>query len=161
MELAEFLVHAKLATYAAGGGAHARLIEDGGKELLFQEGPYIYRDRYYGGEPFAGEEVVLCEGRVIWAMNYYGHLTTQEVDSSAVYTFLRRALQRVQAGRPFRGPEFWIDGDWEYRDCHESTWDGKPSHGEAGCFEREEQILFRGTEVYRLVYHGGRVGAHT
>jgi hypothetical protein len=72
MRFEQFLIKAKLHTYASSGESGERSLEDGCKELAFQEGESKYRDRYFGWNPFVGEEVVWQGEQVIWAMNYYG-----------------------------------------------------------------------------------------
>ena len=52
-QLNEFLVKAKRKTYASGG--KDRFLEDGSKELVFEENDFRYRDRYLGFNPFAGK----------------------------------------------------------------------------------------------------------
>ncbi len=147
MQLVDFLVQAKIATYANGQGANA-VLADGAKELVYQDGALTYRDRYYGWDPFIGEEVVLHNGQVIWSMNYYGYLTSQQQPGDAVYRFLQAAMSRVGPLRPYRGPEQYEEGDWRYQDHSQGTPEG---------FEGVEEIFYRGERVYRLLYHGGRV----
>ncbi len=80
MNLASFLVQARLAGYATSGEGGERDTEDCGKEFYFDEEELKYRDRYYGFNPFAGEELVWCARRPIWLMNYYGLVTGEEVE---------------------------------------------------------------------------------
>ncbi len=148
MTLSSFLVQAKVNTYAAAGEGGERLLADGCKELTFQQGDFAYRDRYFGSDPFVGEEVVWHGGRVVWAMNYYGAVLADDVPPDLVYRFLRRALSRVAEDRPFRGPRRLQEDGFEYRDG---------SQGTVECFTGVETILYRGREIYRLVYHGGAV----
>jgi len=61
MRLSEFLVKAKIATYASEGEASEIVLEDGAKELTFEDGKFKYRDRYYGFNPFVGEEIATSE----------------------------------------------------------------------------------------------------
>ena len=149
MELATFLVRAKVACYADGGG-EARVLDDGSKELAFQQDGYQCRDRYLGFNPFIGEEVVWRAGRVVWAMNYYGVVTEGTIPAGQVYQFLQKAMGQVREDRPFRGPRFLAEGDWQY--CDESE-------GTVELFRGAERIRWRGQEVYRLDYHGGAVAA--
>ncbi len=148
MRLEQFLVKAKLHTYASGDGGGERILEDGCKELDFQEGEFKYRDRYFGGNPFVGEEVVWQGGQAIWAMNYYGTVLAQTAPPAQVYQFLQKALGQVKEDRPFRGPACLQEGDWEYVD---------ESQGTVECFLGVERILYKGQAVYRLEYHGGIV----
>ena len=45
MELRQFLVLAKISTYASEGEGGERMLADGSKELTFQKGGFKYRDR--------------------------------------------------------------------------------------------------------------------
>jgi hypothetical protein len=73
-----------------------------------------YRDRYYGWDPFAGEEVVTKDGKVIWLMNYYGRCLPDGVTPSQVYGFLSKALAEVTEETPYRGPEKYMENGFMY-----------------------------------------------
>ena len=148
MELNNFLVQAKLNTYASGDGNAEILLEDGSKELIYVLGQLRYRDRYFGANPFIGEELVWEADRLIWGMNYFGQTIEEIVPASQVYNFLQQALRQVRPERPFRGPEFLRAGSFTYID---------KSLGDLDAFNGEEVIYFRDQEVYHLVYHGGRM----
>jgi hypothetical protein len=150
MTLREFLVKAKVHGYATEGERGEAELENGGKELSYREGSFEYKDRYFGFNPFIGEEVVRENGRIIWAMNYYGAVTDTSIPSIGVYRFLRQAMRHIREDRPFRGPELFSEGGFEYRD---------ESEGDVDCFTGTERILLAGREVYRLDYHGGTVTA--
>jgi hypothetical protein len=150
LELAEFLVKAKTRTYASVGEGGERTIVDGAKQLTFLEGPWTYRDRYFGWNPFAGEEVVWRGDTAIWVMNYYGSVSAEIVPVIDVYHSLREAMKQVTVDRSFRGPQTWKQADWEYRDN---------SQGTVERFNGVERIYYKGQEIYRLEYHGGMVNA--
>lgn len=144
-ELCEFLVKAKINTYAS--GREGVILKNGSKELVFSEGKFLYRDRYFGSNPFIGEEVVFCKGKRIWGMNYYGYTIPWEgVSSKEVYVFLREALKRVGQGRPFRGPEKYERHAFKYVNNTE---------GDVTKFNGTEKIFYKEKEIYRLLYHGG------
>jgi hypothetical protein len=149
-ELAGFLVDAKVATYASVGEKEERILDDGGKELSFFEETFRYRDRYYGFNPFSGEEVVWQKGKIIWSMNYYGKIEPSELSDKEVYAFLQDALRRVESERPFRGPERFESGDLIYVN---------DVIGDVSEFVGTERILFKGEEIYRLRYHGGIIAS--
>jgi hypothetical protein len=149
MRLETFLVKAKQNTYAAGLPGGEQVLADGCKELTYHDGEYAYRDRYYGENPFAGEEVVWHAGRIVWAMNYYGAVTDANAPSAEIPRFLKSALKLVPEDRPFRGPSLYRDGECAYF-CE--------SQGFLGAFTGRETITFRGVEVYFLVFHGGSLG---
>lgn len=149
MEFVPFLLKAKLKTYATGGEGNERDLEDGAREMSYREGDYVYRDRYFGFNPFVGEEVVWRDNKVVWAMNYYGMVIDESVPAGDIYRFLQKALQQVSAERPFRGPHEFREGDYLYQDT---------SEGDVAQFSGEEAIFYKNTQVYLLTYHGGKVG---
>jgi hypothetical protein len=53
MKIETFLVSAKKATYAEGGDDAGLTLPDGARELSYSSGDLVYRDRYYGWDPFA------------------------------------------------------------------------------------------------------------
>jgi hypothetical protein len=148
-EFVSFLLRAKLNTYATGGEGNEQNLEDGTHEMSYREGSFFYRDRYFGFNPFIGEEVVWENEKVIWAMNYYGMVMDESVSAGDVYPFLQKAMQRVGAERPFRGPDEYQEGDFVYKDA---------SEGDISQFSGEEVIFFQHKQVYVLMYHGGKVG---
>ena len=93
MQLNEFLVKAKVNTYANSGAGGEILGADGSKELIFEEKPWLYRDRYFGAHTFVGEEVVSKGGRVVWSMNYYGRTLSDVIDPRELYDFLQASLR--------------------------------------------------------------------
>ncbi len=148
MELSEFLIKAKNKTYASNGEGGEKILQDGCKELEYKEKNLYYRDRYYGFNPFIGEEVVFDNGEFIWGMNYYGGVLGDQISAIDVYKFLQKAMRLVSEDRPYRGPSNYIEGNFEYTD---------KSEGNIECFNGIEKIFFRGEKVYTLRYHGGKI----
>ena len=146
MELAKFLIQAKTNTYASKGEGGEKILSEGSKEFEFEEKEFKYRDRYFGHDPFMGEEVVWRGAKIVWGMNYYGLASSDKVPSREVYEFLKKAMRQIVETRPFRGPDNFKEGDFEYVD---------KSHGDIKMFHGKETILFKGQEVYQLYYHGG------
>lgn len=144
MDLVDFLVEAKKSTY--GGGAEPKQLDDGSKEHRYSIDEYIYRDRYFGGNPFIGEEVVYRDGKPVWSMNYYGKATGRTPDE--VFGFLVEALARVESNKPYRGPKEYVDGSWSYHLI---------SRGGINSFWGEEEIKYDGIRVYWLRFHGGEI----
>jgi len=149
MGFIDFLLKAKLRTYATGGEGAEQDLADGTREMFYREGDFFYRDRYFGFNPFIGEEVVWENDKVVWAMNYYGMVMDGSVEGAEIYGFLKKAMQRITPDRPFRGPGEYREGDFLYQDR---------SEGNAERFSGEEKIFFQNRQVYGLKYHGGKVG---
>ena len=144
-ELCRFLVKAKINTYAS--GKEGAILMDGSKELVFSEGKFLYRDRYFGFNPFIGEEIVFYEGRCIWGMSYYGYAVPSENTSlKEIYTFLREALKKVSEEKPFRGPKKYERRPFKYVNNVE---------GDVSKFNGTEKIFYKDKEIYKLLYHGG------
>lgn len=59
--IVEFLAEAKLAGYAAGDNAEKIKLADGAFEIRYGKNNLLYVDRYYGGEPFIGEEILFVD----------------------------------------------------------------------------------------------------
>ncbi len=148
MELQEFLVKAKIGTYAAVGDVREERLPDGKKELRSEEGEWLYKDTYYGSEPFIGEEIVWKAGQMVWGMNYYGKCISNSVTPKEIYGFLKKAMRNIGADRPFRGPSKFEEEDWLYTDI---------STGSIQDFSGHEEIYFKGEKVYDLLYHGGHI----
>lgn len=147
MELAQFLVKAKNNSYASEGES-GEIVRDGGKEFIFEESKWTYRDRYFGFNPFIGEEIVLMDGKIVWGMNYYGRVVSKEVNVGLVYEFLKKSMRQVNAEKPFRGPDYFKEEDWEYENNNKGT---------VNNFEGIEIITLKGEKVYELKYSGGLI----
>lgn len=148
--LDQFLVNAKTSAYAS--GAEEKKIKDGSKELVYEEGDFRYRDRYFGFNPFCGQEIVWQKGEAIWAMNYHGQIILNAADTAwakSVYGFLRKALKKVTNDRPFRGPAYFQDGEFRYINS-EIT-------GDVSRFNGTERIFYAIREIYKLYFHGGLI----
>jgi hypothetical protein len=152
MTLAEFLVLAKQNTYAKSGEAGEEKLPDGGRRFVFEQGKFKYQNTYYGYCPFSGQEIVWQNGVPVWLMNYWGmvlfYKSRTPGEINAIYSFLKKALSQVDADEPFRGPEEYADGSWEYE---------RKGSGSVDQFSGEEHISKDGDSVYFLHYHGGSV----
>lgn len=69
--LEPFVLAAKAACYV-GSGERAEPSRIGAKDLCFEQGDWSYRDSYFGGTDFIGQETVWVQTTPVWAMNYYG-----------------------------------------------------------------------------------------
>ncbi|MFA5406747.1 MAG: DUF5680 domain-containing protein [Candidatus Nanoarchaeia archaeon] len=142
--LESFIVKAKINTYA--NNAKELTLNDGGRELTFELDGFKYRDRYYGFNPFIGEELIWAGETIVWSMNYYGLITSDSCKPEIIYSFLRESLKQVSNDKPFRGPEQFKQGELEYIN---------EIKGDINQFIGTERILNNKTEVYKLCYHGG------
>lgn len=145
--LARFLVAAKAASYASDDEARIRKLDDGGSEAWFEADGFTYRDRWYGGARFAGQELVWRAGEACWAMSFQG--ASDPAAPAELPHFHKRALRRVPADAPFRGPALHREGDLVYV----NGWSGDLS-----AFRGVERIFHGDREVYRLEYCGGALG---
>ncbi|MDD4271472.1 MAG: DUF5680 domain-containing protein [Patescibacteria group bacterium] len=145
-KLANFLVKAKLNTYASSGEGEEKIIIDGSKELTFEEKKIKYKDCYFGYNPFIGEEIVWENNKIIWGMNYYGQVISKTVPSAKIYKFLKEALKTVKENKPFRGANKYKRGDFEYINKIE---------GDIKNFKGKEKIFCNNKLAYILTYHGG------
>jgi len=148
IKLREFLVIAKKATYAASGERGERRLKDGTKKFIFKKGLHTYRDHYFGSNPFIGQEIIFYNKKSIWGMNYSGRITTSNIDSYEVYSFLKKALLKVTKQNPYRGPRIFPYGQWKYS-C--------VIKGSVDDFSGQETIFRRGKKVYELFFHGGAI----
>ncbi len=146
MELKQFLIKAKANSYAS--GKEGTTLPGDGKELSFAENEFTYKDRYFGENPFIGEEIIWKNERVVWGMNFYGGVSSKIAPVGDVYEFLQQALRAAKDDQPFRGPEHFAYQNFEYRNDIQGTIE---------AFTGVECIFYQDEEVYRLAYHGGIV----
>jgi hypothetical protein len=145
-ELADFLVEAKVSTYAAQKG----IVDSSRKEshdLAYMRDGWTYVDSYFGEKDFAGEEIVYLEEKPIWSMNYYGKMLRDNVPDGFIET-LREALLKVSKEEPFRGCRYHARGRYGYF-C--------TTEGAIGFFHGCETVEYERKEVYRLYFHGGEL----
>jgi len=147
-QLSKFLVKAKINTYASSGEGEEKNLPDGSKELEFEEKEFKYRDRYFGFNLFIGEEIVWQNEKIVWGMNYYGRITSEKIPVKQIYQFLQEALKKVTENKPFRGPDNFKQGDFEYFNKIE---------GNVENFNGEEKIFHKKQLVYQLRYSGGLI----
>lgn len=104
----------------------------------------VYLDSYFGGESFAGEEVVWLYENPIWSMNYVGRV----IGENFSVEFLKEALMQVSAELLFRGPEIYAKGDYHYH-CKVD--------GEFVWFQGYEEIFYMDEKIYECYFHGGTI----
>ena len=145
-QLSKFLESAKINTYASSGEGGENLLPDGNKEFEFKEKEFRYRDRYFGFNPFVGQEVVFQNGKIVWGMNYYGRAISKSIPPKQIYQFLQEALKKIPKDEPFRGPRRFKKNNFQYLNKIKGT---------VEKFEGEEKISYKGKLVSVLVYRGG------
>lgn len=146
--LDRFIVLAKRQTYV-GDGAKAAPSRTGSHDLTFADGNWSYRDSYFGGTDFLGQETVWLRDEPVWAMNYYGYILRCElIDASRAGATIKAALSAMYAEGRFLGGFEWSGPYGTYRDS---------STGDAAHFHGREAIEVGGVEAYALDYFGGLV----
>ncbi|MEY2930178.1 MAG: hypothetical protein RL033_927 [Pseudomonadota bacterium] len=146
--LEAFVVAAKRATYV-GNGRRAESSRSGSHDLTFEEGEFAYRDSYFGGTDFLGQEVVWHEGQPVWAMSYYGYIIAPErIDAARAGATIKAALSALYEQGRFLGGFEWSGPYGTYRDR---------STGEVTRFQGRETITVGDVEAYALDYFGGLV----
>ena len=150
-ELGNFLVKAKIATYASGSDEFSvNPALANAHQLEYAEGELRYCDIYYGGLHFIGMETVFQAGKPIWGMSYYGGVLTESSDEliAGMPAFLKAALREIPHEAPFRGPASYLKGDYVYEN---------EIHGDLFSFHGTEIIRIRDQAIYQLHYSGGRI----
>ncbi len=145
-ELADFLVEAKINTYAAQKGK-VDSSRKGSHDLSYRRGGYVYVDSYFGEKNFSGQEIVYLEEKPIWSMNYYGKMLHENVPDGFIET-LREALLKPEILEPYRGCRYHKRSRYEYF-C--------TTEGGIGFFHGCETVEYEKKEVYRLYFHGGQL----
>jgi hypothetical protein len=147
-DLEAFIVAAKRATYV-GSGEPAEPSRVGSHDLTFTQGPFRYRDSYFGGKNFLGQEVVWRESEPVWAMSYYGYISRPDlIDAANAGSTIKAALSAMYAEGRFLGGFEWTGPHGVYRDS---------STGGVAHFHGRESITVGGVEAYSLDYFGGLV----
>ena len=147
-ELNDFIVEAKAACYI-GEGAKAAPSRQASHDLVFASGEWSYRDSYFGGTDFLGQETVWYAEEPVWAMNYYGRVLCPDlIDGAKSADVIRAALSAMYAeGRFLGGFEAEHDG-FTYRDRND---------GDLRSFTGIETISVADRLAFRLDYHGGMI----
>ena len=146
--LNRFIVAAKRATYV-GNGEQAAPSRPRSRDLVFSDGSWSYRDSYFGGTDFLGQETVWRDGEPVWAMNYYGYITRPDlIDGQRAGATIKGALSAMYEEGRFLGGWEWTGPQGTYRDG---------STGDVAHFHGREAITVGGVEAYALDYFGGLV----
>lgn len=143
-----FVVAAKRATYV-GNGTPASSSRVGSHDLVFADGSLSYRDSYFGGTDFVGQEVVWKADVPIWAMSYYGYILRPDlIDAARAGETIKAALQSMYEEGRFLGGFEWPGPHGVYRDR---------ASGDVARFKGRETITVTGVEAYGLDYFGGLI----
>lgn len=122
--------------------------EDGASIITYEDGEWRMVDTFYGGHPYAGQEVIYHLGQAVWALQYRGWVHDTDMTPSSVYGFLKKALLAAPVEQPYRGPKEFREGNLTYK----NEW-----AGEISGFAGEEVILDGEQEIYKALYFGGEV----
>ena len=140
-QLITFRLEANVNTYAAfmNEAPSTRLDSH---DFRYENGDYTYHDTYVGGEQFAGQEAIWKKGKALYAMNYMGRVLAKEFSGN----FLKAALRAANHKMPYRGPEYFEDGEYIYK-CS--------VNGDFTWFQGYKEIYRKDTKVYECYFHGG------
>ena len=83
----------------------------GSHDYQYQSGDFLYYDSWFGGERFAGEEVIWKSDIPLYSMNYFGHTLDERFSGD----FLKEALRLGTIDLPYRGPEYYQAGEYTYK----------------------------------------------
>lgn len=140
-EIIKFRLEANVNTYAAFMNEVESTRLDS-HDFRYENGGYTYHDTYVGGEQFAGEEAIWKKGKAVYAMNYMGRVLGKEFSGN----FLKDALRHADMKMPYRGPEYYEDGEYRYK-CS--------VNGDFSWFQGYEEIYWKDEKVYECYFHGG------
>jgi len=140
-QLITFRLEANVNTYAAfmNEAPSTRLDSH---DFRYENGDYTYHDTYVGGEQFVGQEAIWKKGKALYAMNYMGRVLEKEFSGN----FLKAALRAANHKMPYRGPEYFEDGEYIYK-CS--------VNGDFTWFQGYEEIYWKDKKVYECYFHGG------
>ncbi len=140
-ELIAFRLEANVNTYAAFMNETESTRLDS-HDFRYTNGDYTYHDTYVGGEQFAGQEAIWKNGKSQYAMNYLGRVLAKEFSGN----FLKEALRKADHKMPYRGPEYYQNGEYTYK-C--------TVNGVFTWFQGYEEIFWHDQKVYECFFHGG------
>ena len=103
-QLEKVIVAAKRACYV-GGGDKSASSRQGSHDLVWSEGPWSYRDSYFGGTDFLGQEVIWFGAEPAWAMNYHDFIRRPDlIDAQRAGETIKAALTAMyEEGRSLGG----------------------------------------------------------
>jgi len=148
--LQAFVVKAKKSCYVGGGGGgRAPSSRLASHDLTYIEEEWAYRDSYFGGTDFIGQETVWLQNEPVWSMCYYGYVLRSDlITPTQAGQVLKEALSlptsqgRLLDNLTFRDDRF----DFKIE-----------SHGDIKHFKGRETITSDGILAYALDYFGGLI----
>jgi len=147
-DLEAIVVRAKSETYV-GNGSPAEPSRLGSHDLTFASEEWLYRDSYFGGTNFLGQETVWSRGEPVWAENYYGYILRPDlIDAARAGATIKAALSAMYQEHRFLGGFSWTGPHGRYQDH---------SSGDISHFRGREVIVVSGVEAYALDYCGGLI----
>lgn len=145
-QLIRVIVTAKQATYV-GNGRVAEPSRQGSHDLVWSEGDWSYRDSYFGGTDFIGQECLWRQEKPVWSMAYYGYVLRDDlIDAARAGATIKAALSAMYADGRFLGGWHWSGPHGDYRD---------QNTGDSARFKGRETISVAGETAYALDYFGG------
>jgi hypothetical protein len=148
IDLHAFAIRAKKATYI-GSGAKAPSSRLGSHDLTYAEGDWRYRDSYFGGTDFLGQEVIWLRDTPVWAMNYHGYILRDDLsDAAKAGATLKEALAQPNTQGRLLDNLIWQGPFGLY---------AITSSGNITRFKGRETITVAGTVAYALDYQGGLI----
>ncbi len=115
-DLGAFVVRAKVSTYV-GSGTTAESSRLGSHDLAFQSDEWLYRDSYFGGTDFLGQETVWFRAEPVWAENYYGYILRPDlIDAARAGATIKEALSALYQQGRFLGGFDWAGPHGHYQD---------------------------------------------
>jgi hypothetical protein len=148
MTLHDFIIRAKKATYV-GDGAKASSSRQGSHDLTYEDGDWCYRDSYFGGIDFLGQEVVWHQTKPVWSMCYYGYILRPDMISAAeAGNLLKAALSKPDSQGRLLDNLSHSHNDMTYNIA---------SSGSFEHFKGRETIHVHNELAYALDYFGGLI----
>ncbi len=131
------------------GGGKAASSRTASHDLTYEEGDFTYRDSYFGGTDFIGQEVVWQKSQPIWSMCYYGYILRPDlITPTQAGNIIKAALSQPNAQGRLLDNLTFTQGLFTY----EITSSGDVSH-----FKGREVITSQGELAYALDYFGGMI----
>ncbi len=143
--LSEFLIQAKVNTYAAWEKATKIKEQDNSTTLIYTEWDWKYHDNYFWWEPYGWREVVFYKNKPLWMMTYYGWVESSANNIQWIYTILQWSLRNIPKDFPCRWPQEYQEWNYTYKNKYNWTLER---------FSWEEIIELDWIQVYKATYMG-------